>query len=160
MSGKVVGKFKKVSLAQFMRDGGNRTSYEAVSIPVRSTVGSAGYDFVTPVSMHLEPGESMVVPTGIRCKILEGYLLSIYPRSGLGFKKYMQLANTVGIIDSDYYGSSNEGHIMVKVRNTGKEVLELSAGERFCQGIFTEYFLAEDDCAMGTRDGGFGSTGE
>lgn len=159
-NGRAIAKFEKVSYGQFLADAGSEGNYEAVELPVRSTRGSAGYDFVSPMSILLEPGESVVVSTGIRCKIKEGYMLGIYPRSGLGFKYSVCLANTVGIIDSDYYGAENEGHIRVKLVNRGDKRLVIEEGMKFCQGIFSEYFLTVDDAADGERTGGFGSTGK
>ena len=79
--------------------------------PKRATSGSAGYDFYAPCGISLKPGETVKVLTGIRARIDEGWVLTLYPRSGLGFRYRLQLNNTVGVIDSDYYGSDNEGHI-------------------------------------------------
>ena len=88
------------------------------------------------------------------------WVLHLYPRSGLCFKFRLQLNNTVGIIDSDYFNSDNEGHIFAKITNDSNEgkVLKLQAGEGFMQGIFLEYGITEDDDADGVRNGGFGST--
>ncbi|MCI8549218.1 MAG: deoxyuridine 5'-triphosphate nucleotidohydrolase [Lachnospiraceae bacterium] len=166
-----IAKFEKVSPGQFEKDFKDtfgdgkeeecRTAYEQVSIPRRATTGSAGYDFITPVSVVLKPGESAKVPTGIRVSMEEGWVLQIYPRSGLGFKYRLQLNNTVGIIDSDYYYSDNEGHIFIKVTNDGREgkTVSLDAGSGFAQGIFMEFGITEDDAAEASRNGGFGSTG-
>ena len=87
-------------------------------------------------------------------------MLKLYPRSGLGFKYRLQLNNTVGIIDSDYFGSDNEGHIMAKITNDSREgkTLEINAGMGFMQGIFLEYGITVDDDASDIRNGGFGST--
>lgn len=149
-------KFEKVSKEQFENDEGS--GYETLQLPKRATSGSAGYDFFAPFDFKLAPGESMVIPTGIRCCMLDNYVLQCYPRSGHGFKYLVRLANTVGIIDSDYYNSKNEGHIKIKLVNTGDKTLEVKAGEAFCQGIFTQFGLTIDDDADGVRDGGFGST--
>ena len=102
----------------------------------------------------------MKIPTGIRAEMEEGWVLLIYPRSGLGFKYRLQMDNTVGVIDSDYFYSDNEGHIFVKVTNdsrSGKEI-DLPAGVGFAQGIFMEYGITVDDAAEGIRNGGLGST--
>ena len=90
----------------------------------------------------------------------EDWVLKLYPRSGLGFKYRLQLNNTVGIIDSDYFYSDNEGHIMAKITNDSREgkTMEISAGMGFMQGIFLEYGITVDDDARGIRNGGFGST--
>ena len=87
-------------------------------------------------------------------------MLLIFPRSGLGFKYRLQLNNTVGVIDSDYYFSGNEGHIFIKMTNDSNEgkTLTLQAGDCFAQGIFMPFGITADDDADGVRDGGFGST--
>ena len=135
--------------------------YEKIALPKRATRGSAGYDFFAPFDIDLGAGETAKIPTGIRVRIDEGWLLSLYPRSGLGFKFRLQLDNTVGIIDSDYYFSDNEGHIFAKITNDSREgkTLYIPAGTGFIQGIFTEYGITEDDGASEIRNGGFGSTG-
>jgi dUTP pyrophosphatase len=84
----------------------------------------------------------------------------IYPRSGLGFKYQLSLANTTGIIDEDYFFANNEGHIMVKLVNRGSKVYECDSMTRIVQGIFIPYGVTIDDTAEGERRGGFGSTGE
>ena len=106
-----VGEFEKVSFEQFCsamkaefykQDDASKTAeeaisslYDAIKLPERSTAGSAGYDFVSPTSFVLEPGQSIKIPTGIRCRIDEGWWLGCFPRSGLGFKYRLQLDNTV-----------------------------------------------------------------
>ena len=89
-------------------------------------------------------------------------MLAVFPRSGLGFKFRLQLNNTVGIIDSDYYFSDNEGHIFVKLTNDSNEgkVVDLKEGDAFAQGIFLPYGITEDDDVTASRNGGFGSTGK
>lgn len=134
--------------------------YHALKLPKRATSGSAGYDFYTPFDFELAPGETIKLPTGIRAEMEEGWVLQIFPRSGLGFKYRLQLNNTVGIIDSDYFYSDNEGHIFIKLTNDSNEgkVLSLKAGDAFAQGIFTEFGITTDDDSTGVRNGGFGST--
>lgn len=134
--------------------------YEEIKLPQRATKGSAGYDFYAPFAFRLAPGETMKIPTGVRVRMDENWVLHIYPRSGLGFKYRLQLNNTVGIIDSDYFHSDNEGHIFIKLTNDSKEgkLLEVAKGSGFAQGIFLEYGITVDDEAEGVRNGGFGST--
>ncbi|MCR5458903.1 MAG: deoxyuridine 5'-triphosphate nucleotidohydrolase [Acetatifactor sp.] len=134
--------------------------YDEIKLPKRATKGSAGYDFYAPFSFSLTPGSTIKIPTGIRVKMEEDWVLKIYPRSGLGFKYRLQMNNTVGIIDSDYYYSDNEGHIFIKMTNCSNEgrTVEVSAGSGFAQGIFLEYGITVDDDADGIRNGGFGST--
>ncbi|MBP5198511.1 MAG: deoxyuridine 5'-triphosphate nucleotidohydrolase [Lachnospiraceae bacterium] len=136
--------------------------YDSIKKPRRATTGSAGYDIFTPFSFKLAPGETIKIPTGIRVRIDEDFVLKIYPRSGLGFKFRLQLNNTVGIIDSDYFNSDNEGHIFIKLTNDSNEnkTVEIESGQAFAQGIFVEYGITVDDDADGVRNGGFGSTTE
>ena len=163
---KRIARFEKVTKEQFCagyadcfgEDGSE--VYETIKLPRRATSGSAGYDICTPRALTLRPGETVKVPTGLRVYIEDGWVLKLYPRSGLGFKYRLQLNNTVGIIDSDYYYSDNEGHIFVPMINDSREgkVLEIPAGTGFMQGIFVEYGITVDDAAEGIRNGGFGST--
>lgn len=160
---KRIAKFEKVSLKQF-KEGCSREDaekiYAEIKLPRRATAGSAGYDFYAPYSVTLAPGETVTIATGIRVLIEQGWVLKLYPRSGLGFKYRLQLNNTVGIIDSDYSHSDNEGHIFIKLTNDSNEqkTLEIPAGTGFAQGIFVEYGITVDDLADGVRNGGFGST--
>lgn len=137
-----------------------RDMYESLELPGRATKGSAGYDFHAPFAFSLPPGATIKIPTGIRVKMEENWVLKLYPRSGLGFKFRLQMNNTVGIIDSDYYFSDNEGHIFVKLTNDSNEgkTVDVSAGTGIVQGIFQEYGITVDDEADGVRNGGFGST--
>ena len=170
-----IAKFEKVSWKQFQKDymdtfGENTTTnmndvqaiYEGIQLPVRATAGSAGYDFKSPIAFTLKPNETIKIPTGIRVAINEGWVLKIYPRSSLGFKYRLQLNNTVGIIDSDYYDSDNEGHIFIKITNcTNKNKgIEVNTGDGLVQGIFEQYGITYDDNATSKRNGGFGSTGK
>lgn len=163
---------KKVTKDQFINDMkatfGTKYDYQQLSDyydllkpPTRATKGSAGYDFESPISFELKPGETIKIPTGIRVKINDGWVLKLYPRSGLGFKFRVQMNNTVGIIDSDYYNSDNEGHIFCKITNDTNEdkTVSVNKGTGFCQGIFVEYGITFDDDVTDERNGGFGSTG-
>ncbi len=134
--------------------------YDSLSLPKRATSGSAGYDFYAPFAFSLPPGATIKIPTGIRAKMDENWVLKLYPRSGLGFKFRLQMNNTVGIIDSDYFNSDNEGHIFVKLTNDSNEgrTVDITAGTGLVQGIFLEYGITVDDEADGVRNGGFGST--
>lgn len=128
--------------------------------PRRSTKKSAGYDVFAPFDIHLKPDEDIEIPTGLRAYMQDGEVLVAVPRSGLGFKYYMRLANTLGIIDSDYYYSDNEGHIKIKIRNEGDKDLYIKQGKAFCQMIFMPFLLADGDNFENgdVRNGGFGST--
>lgn len=168
---KHVAEFKRVSFEQFsegmtelMAACGETLSleeaYSALKTPVRATVGSAGYDFFAPCAVTVRPGEAVKVPTGFRVKVKPGWVLQIFPRSGLGFKYRLQLNNTVGIIDSDYFFADNEGHIFIKIFNDGREekTVSLKQGEAFAQGVFLPFGITKEDYATARRTGGFGST--
>ena len=148
-----IAKFMKVSEAQFNREG-----YENIMLPRRATAGSAGYDFIAPYDFSLDVGEEIVIDTGIRAKIAEGWVLVILPRSGSGFKYGVRLANTAGVIDSDYFNADNEGHIFIKMTNLGDKPLSIEKGKAFAQGVFVEYGITIDDDCSSSRHGGFGST--
>ncbi len=161
--------FEKVSFEQFEQDWKKnfpentdiKAVYDSIKMPKRATTGSAGYDFYAPADLKIEKGKSVLIPTGIRSKINDGWVLKIYPRSGLGFKHRIQLDNTVGIIDADYYNSSNEGHIMIKLSCDAHDeghIVEIAGGSGFAQGIFLPFGITFDDDADGVRNGGFGST--
>ena len=140
-------------------------AYNSIPLPKRATKGSAGYDFIAPFDFCLEPGETAKIPTGIRARMDEGWVLMIFPRSGLGFKYRLMLNNTVGVIDSDYYYSDNEGHIIIKVTNCSGigtdpgKAIEIKAGQGFAQGVFIPFGITADDDASALRNGGMGSTG-
>ena len=152
-------RFERVSDERFTVDTGapNKIKNET-PLPRRATSGSAGYDFFAVRDIELAPGETIKMPTGIRVKIDEGWVLKIYPRSSLGFKYRLTLNNTVGIIDSDYYYAENEGHIFIKMTNCGDKEIVLEKGKAFAQGVFVEYGITYDDDCDGIRVGGFGST--
>ena len=150
--------FEKINKEVFLRDvpDGN---YDDIIIPKRSTKYSAGYDFYSPYDFILNPGERKIIPTGIKCLMNDNEYLAIYIRSSLGFKYNIRMCNQVGIIDKDYYGNEeNDGHIFVCLQNEGDKVLEIKKGDRFVQGIFTPYYVTDDDMATGDRLGGIGST--
>ena len=164
-----IARFERVSETQFTADmqkaaetGGRPVHdiYEGIVIPRRATSGSAGYDFFAPCDLKINAGESVLIPTGIRARIDGGWVLLLFPRSGLGFKYRFQLDNSVGVIDSDYYNADNEGHIMAKMTNDSRDgrVLEIKAGQAFMQGVFVPFGTADEEEVTVLRTGGFGST--
>lgn len=166
-----IAQFDKVSFEQFLKDYNGTFDYgqpeeeireiwTSIILPHRATKGSAGYDFATPIDFTLEAGQTIIIPTGISCWINEGWVLKLYPRSGLGFKYRLQLDNTVGIIDEDYFNSDNQGHIFIKVTNNSNEnkIIVLKRGGRLAQGIFVPYGITIDDDVTQIRNGGLGST--
>lgn len=164
-----IAEFEKVSFTEFETAWKNnflsadeeiQKLYESIKLPCRATTGSAGYDFFTPIDITLNPKENILIPTGVRVKIEEGWFLGIMPKSGLGFKFRLQMDNTIGIIDSDYYYSDNEGHIFIKLTNDSNQnkTITVKAGASICQGIFIPYGLTISDCVTEKRNGGLGST--
>lgn len=164
-----VGEFEKVSFREFQSAWEEcfadtleevEELYQHIKLPVRATSGSAGYDFFSPIPLTLSPRESILIPTGIKVKIEDGWFLAIVPKSGLGFKYRLQVDNTIGVIDSDYYHSDNEGHIFIKMTNDTNEdkVLEIKRGQSVCQGIFMPFGVTFNDNVHNVRNGGLGST--
>ena len=168
-----MNKFEKISKMQFFDDfcgyiDNERLDtkealvvYDAIKLPKRATLGSAGYDIYAPYDITILPRQSVEVAAGIRVRLDDDKFLAIYPRSGLGFKYKMQLYNTVGIVDSDYYYSDNEGHIWCKFYNDSPDgkTITIKKGEAMCQGVIQQFFKTDDDETDGVRNGGFGSTG-
>ena len=134
-----------------------------INLPVRKTKFSAGYD--------VEAAEDVIVPsfkkgmaptlikTGIKAYMPDDEVLMLYNRSSNPTKKGLILANSVGVVDKDYYGNQdNDGHIMFAFYNIKDEDIEIKKGECIGQAIFQKYLLTDDDAAEGERISGFGST--
>ncbi len=134
--------------------------HAGLSLPVRKTAGSAGYDLAAAEMVVLKPHAVTVVPTGLKAFMQQDEYLSIFIRSSLAFKKGLMLANSTGIVDSDYYDNpDNEGHIMIAYYNTNDAPYTIEKGERIGQGIFMKYLTVTGDAAVAVRTGGIGSTG-
>lgn len=167
-----MNKFEKISKDQFFRDFADylddecldvRDStaiYNLIKLPKRATKGSAGYDIFAPYDITIPPKGTVKVPTGIRVCLDGDKFLAIYPRSGLGFKYKMQLWNTIPVIDADYSGSDNEGHIWCKFFNDSPDnkTIIIKQGDAMCQGVIQQYFKTVNDETDGVRNGGIGST--
>jgi dUTP pyrophosphatase len=168
-------KFEKVSYEQFKKDvlkaskdwadfdsSHIKDIYDNIKLPKRATDGSAGYDFFNPCDMYMRKHQTVKFPTGIRVKMPKNVVLLLFPRSSLGFKYRLQLDNTIGVIDSDYYYSDNEGHMWCKFTKNEDKELYLHSGDAYMQGIFMNYLLTDDDYKddKKVRNGGFGSTNE
>ena len=136
---------------------------KGINLPVRKTKYSAGYD--------VEAAEDVVIPsfkkgmkptlvkTGIKSYMEDDEMLLLYNRSSNPGKKGLILANSVGVIDKDYYGNpDNDGHIMFAFFNIKEEDIEIKKGDVVGQAIFQKYLVTDDDSAEGERVGGFGST--
>lgn len=159
-----IATFFKVSKEQFHKDTCSDGEYERsdkildqLILPARATVGSAGYDFFLPEDIEIGPVPQTIY-TGVRVSLDVGWVLMLYPRSGLGFKYGMRLLNTTGIVDQDYFYADNEGHIAARV--AADKTFSLKAGDRFMQGVLLPFGIAKNDYALKKqRTGGFGSTG-
>ena len=155
-------KFEKISYTQFKKDSiDTMCDYEQIKLPQRATKSSAGYDIYSVKGFELKPRQSILLPTGIKAQLDSDKFLLILPRSGQGFKYKVQLYNTAGVIDCDYYNNQkNEGHIWVKLYNDSPDgaTLVVNRGEAICQGIILPYYKVDDDNSHEVRNGGFGST--
>ena len=163
-----IAQFSKVSFEQFKKDLINTSEnfskvdinemYNGIKLPTRSTAHSAGYDISIPYDVELEPGETIKIPTGIRCYMDNNYVMLVYVRSSVGIKKRCILLNGTGVIDSDYYNADNEGHMFIALKNDGDKSVTFEAGDRICQAVFVPFGITVDDNADGVRTGGLGST--
>ena len=141
-------------------------AYQNIKLPNLSTAGSCGHDICSTVDVPIYPGMNAVIPTGIRAEMFPGWALLIFPRSGLGFKYNIRLVNTCGVIDSDYFGAKNYGHIILKIYNgtpvdkTESSRVVIHRGDKIAQGVFLPYGIASNVnlAELGEREGGFGST--
>lgn len=143
---------------------------QEINVPKRATKGAAGYDFeaaetvIVPSIWALqEQGiapKPVLIKTGIKAYMLKNEYLELVSRSSNPLKRFLLLANGVGVIDCDYYNNeNNEGHIMFQFLNFGYEAVTIEKGERIGQGIFKQFYLADDDTVETERTGGFGSSG-
>lgn len=163
-----IAKFEKVSFDQFAKDSRSlfydyadeelKPIYSEIKLPHRATSGSAGYDFYSPYQIILHPHEKVIIPSGIRCKIEDGYMMLGVVRSSIGIKHDLALSNTCMVLDSDYYNADNEGHIMISLRNMKGYTVHFTAGERIMQGVFLPFGITLDDNVDKQRTGGIGST--
>lgn len=143
-------KFEKIAIYE----------HDSFELPIRATSHSAGYDLASVETIFIKPGEIKKVPTGLKVSMNDGEVMLVFPRSSLGLKKSLMLANNVGVIDQDYYNSpKSEGHILIPIYNFGDEDQMIEKGERIAQGIFINYLKTDNDQPLsGIRQSGFGST--
>ena len=168
-----IAKFGKVSYEQFEKDAvkkvpsyyktmdeGIKKVYEKIIMPARSTKHSAGYDIRSPFKFILLPNESVMIPTGLRCEMFEGYVMMIYPRSSFGIKKGGVLLNTTAVIDRDYAYADNEVHIFLAIKNASNETMFIDENEKIVQAVFVKFGIADEEEVTTERTGGIGSTGK
>lgn len=135
---------------------------KGVTLPKYETVGSAGMDVRANISEPIVLGslDRVLVPTGIKMAIPEGYEVQVRPRSGLALKHGISMANAVGTIDSDY-----RGEIGVILINLSKDEYTIQPQERIGQLVLNkvaqidfEVVSSLDETERGS--GGFGHTGK
>ncbi|WP_303996615.1 dUTP diphosphatase [Megamonas hypermegale] len=133
-----------------------------IHLPMRKTAKSAGYDLEAAQDKLIKAGQCGVIATGLKAYMQDDEYLGIHIRSSLAFKKHLNLINSQGVIDADYYNNpDNEGHIMIGLINFGTEDVFIQKGMRIAQAIFYKFLTVDDDIANDSvRQGGFGSTGE
>ena len=134
-----------------------------INLPERKTKFSAGYDIESAEDIIIPkfvPGmKPTLVKTGIKAYMMDDEVLYLYNRSSNPGKKGLVLANSVGVVDKDYYGNpDNDGHIMFAFFNIKDEDVEIKKGDAIGQGVFAKYLTVDDDSSEGIRQGGFGST--
>ncbi len=154
-------KFEKIKYEQFIKDiKEDKDLYESFKLPERKTKASSGYDIISLTDGNIKPGDTLLVKTGIKASFNEDEVLFIIIRSSLGFKYGIKIANQIGVIDSDYYSNDeNDGHILIKLENAGKEDFKVNLGDRIAQGIFLNYNKVDNEEEIKkTRKGGIGST--
>ena len=135
-----------------------RKNQGEIKLPTRATTNSAGYDFYSPINITIKPDESVMIWSDIKAHMYYDNALIIIPRSSMG-KQPIMIANTVGLIDNDYYGNEdNDGNIGFRLLNLGKTPYEIKAGDRIGQGIFIKYGTVKNDNTISKRSGGFDST--
>lgn len=143
---------------EIVKDEFRKNPEVEIKLPTRATEHSAGYDFYSPVNVTIQPNEMAMIWTDVKAHMYYDNALFIIPRSSMG-KQPVMIANTIGLIDSDYYGNeTTDGNIGFRLLNLGNTPYEIKVGDRIGQGVFVKYGIVKDDNTQGTRSGGFGST--
>ena len=144
---------------EVVKDEHRKTSGE-IKLPTRASEHSAGYDFYSPIDIVIPPHEMVMIFTDVKAHMYYDNALLLMPRSSMG-KQPIMLANTIGLIDNDYYGNpDNDGNIGFRLLNLGDTPYEIKIGDRIGQGIFIKYGTTQDDKTTTKREGGFGSSGK
>ncbi len=155
-------KFEKISFEQFKKDiSDDLELYNNYSLPRRKTKKAGAYDLNSLINYELLPGETVLIPTGIKYISPDDEIFLIVIRSSLGFKYGIKMRNQVGIIDADYYNNpQNEGHVLLKIENSSNEIFKINIGDAIAQGIFMKYYTVDNEEEITEeRQGGIGSTG-
>ena len=162
--------FEKVSYEQWAKDVPLKNVpwtmlkqwYNDIKLPQQGTICSMGVDFYLPYNVNISPHNLIKIPTGIRwvCDTPDDghYGMLVVPRSSIGIKHGLMLCNTIGVIDSDYCVSENEGHIQLFFRNVTDEAVSLPQHKGIAQGLIIPYVIPKNASSEDIRIGGFGST--
>ena len=147
---------------EVVRDEFRKFPDAEIKLPTRADVGSAGYDFYSPIDFTISSGATQVIPMDVKVCMEQDEVLMLYVRSSIGIKKKVVLTNGTGIIDSTYYNNpDNDGNMCVALTNNSNATWEFKAGERLMQGIFMKYLITDDDQPLSqNRVGGIGSSGK
>ena len=134
-----------------------------INLPERKTKYSAGYDIEAAEDILIpsikKQNTPSLVKTGLKAYMQDDEVLLLFNRSSNPKKKGLVMANSVGVIDKDYYGNpDNDGHFMFSFFNIKDEDILIKKGECIGQAIFQKYLITDNDSAEGIRVGGFGST--
>ena len=153
-------KFEIISEKEYEKVLKEKCDYDDMKLPVRSTMHSAGYDFISPFDFELKPGETIKVPSGIKVCMNEDEFLALLVRSSMGFKYNVRMCTQVGVIDHDYYNNeTNEGHIYIALQNEGDKDYIVKKGDAYAQGIFIKYLTVDnEEEIIEERRSGLGST--
>lgn len=156
---------------EFALNKSGEQAFPEAKIPVYSTANSAGADFfaaediIIPSLWEMLKDEKEPKPTlihtGIKANMNNDEVLELYNRSSNPGKKGLILANSVGVVDADYYGNKdNDGEIMFSFYNFTAHDVEIHVGDKIGQGIFKKFLHPEVNCIINDveRQGGFGST--
>lgn len=125
-------------------------------MPVRSTTGSAGYDFISPADCVVPAHGETLIESEVSIELDKDKVLLLFVRSSYGFKYGVTLSNGTGVIDSDFFPNT----MKCKLRNDSDNDLIIKKGDKYMQGVIVQYFITDDDNATGIRQGGIGSTGK
>lgn len=144
---------------EIVKDEFKKNKNVEYKMPVRATKHSAGYDFYSPVDVVIKPNEMQMIWTDIKSQFNQDEVLLLCVTSGMG-KNGIMLANTLGVIDSDYYSNSgNDGNLGFRLYNFSKQDYIIKAGDKIGQGIFIKFLTVDDEQEIvNERVGGFGST--
>lgn len=153
---------RKIRGFEVVSDWARERPEAIIQLPTRGTSGAAAYDIYTVDNKTIRPGGKVEFPTDVKVYMKKNEVFHLYPRSSQGIKHDLMLANTTGVIDTDYYeNEKNDGRFTIVIRNMGGENYYVKAGDRIAQGEFAKFLTADNDykTKLPERKGGTGSTG-